>query len=246
MDSTVSLISPAATASRLGLALDIDGVFLKGKRVIPGTPAALQTLNRNRVPYVFVTNGGGITEQAKAEQLTNLLGTKITKDMVLLSHTPYRSLVKQYATRRVLVLGSPGCEEVAKSYGFLHPVTCKQFAKAEAEAEAEGQEGWDEPCAAAFVLGDPLDWALEIQVLTDVLRPVKGAGEEPAAGAGAGAGAAGGGDKEVGWGYLESSSPHPYRQRVPLYCSNADLVYTNEHKFPRFTQVCAACACVCV
>ena len=36
--------------------------------------------NSNRkVPFVLLTNGGGVTEQAKAEQISNMLDVQVNK-----------------------------------------------------------------------------------------------------------------------------------------------------------------------
>ena len=66
-------------------AFDIDGVLLHGKTPIGGAVEALKLLLAKprgggfsetsgwRLPVAFLTNGGGVTEQAKAEELTDLL-----------------------------------------------------------------------------------------------------------------------------------------------------------------------------
>ena len=38
--------------------------------------------------------------------------------MVLLSHSPFRDLASAYKDKRVMVVGSRGCEDVARAYGF--------------------------------------------------------------------------------------------------------------------------------
>ncbi|CAM9748934.1 unnamed protein product, partial [Ectocarpus sp. 8 AP-2014] len=40
-------------------AFDIDGVLVRGQGVLPGARESLKALEDARVPYVFVTNGGG-------------------------------------------------------------------------------------------------------------------------------------------------------------------------------------------
>lgn len=40
-------------------AFDIDGVLVRGQEVLPGARESLKALEDARVPFVFVTNGGG-------------------------------------------------------------------------------------------------------------------------------------------------------------------------------------------
>ncbi len=205
------------TLRQKGFVLDIDGVFLKGKTVIPGTPSALKALEKSKIPYVFVTNGGGCSEDAKAKMLSALLDVKVTEDMVLLSHTPFKSLVEKYENKRVLIIGGSECAAVANSYGFQKVVTSRQLLleqptsflsmKLTEGVDVEPVDHPSEECQAALIMGDPDDWALDMQILTDVLRPIH-----------------------------DENNHDMLSQRVPLYASNADIVYTNEHPVPRFTQ----------
>lgn len=69
----------------------------------------------------------------------------------------------------------------------------------------------DKKIAAAMIFHDPLDWALEMQVLSDALL----------------------GD------FSDSLNQNTYnngQQVIPLYATNADLVYTTEHPRTRYTQ----------
>ena len=81
------------------LTLDIDGVFLKGSKVLSGAREALALIEKRRFPYVFVTNGGGVTEFEKAQSLTKLLGVKVDESQVLMSHTPYRDHVDTFRAK---------------------------------------------------------------------------------------------------------------------------------------------------
>jgi ribonucleotide monophosphatase NagD (HAD superfamily) len=42
---------------RFGVALDVDGVLLKGTHVIPQATTALQILKSENIPTIFLTNG---------------------------------------------------------------------------------------------------------------------------------------------------------------------------------------------
>jgi ribonucleotide monophosphatase NagD (HAD superfamily) len=75
---------------RFALALDIDGVFLRGKQVIQNAEAALQLIQAARIPHVFMTNGGGMTENEKAEDLSKKLHAPVHPAQVILAHTPFK------------------------------------------------------------------------------------------------------------------------------------------------------------
>ncbi len=198
------------TALSYALALDIDGVFLKGSKVLHGAREALAVLEEKRYPYIFVTNGGGVTELEKAQSLTALLGIKVEESQVLMSHTPFRDKVNTFKGKRVLFLGSERSLEIATHYGFTHPVGSRQLL---AESPTAFQQIVSSSLVdataddaarkvhAAFVLGDPYEWGLDIQILTDVM--LSGPGE---------------------------------KQKIPLFACNADIVYNNEHHSPRYTQ----------
>ena len=64
-----------------GLLLDIDGVVVRGKQVLPQALEAFQKLTDHtghlRVPTVFVTNAGNKMRQDKAKQLSDWLDIKV-------------------------------------------------------------------------------------------------------------------------------------------------------------------------
>ncbi|PNX61774.1 cat eye syndrome critical region protein, partial [Trifolium pratense] len=68
------------------IAFDIDGVILLGNTPVGGSPAALRKLydaeGRLKIPYVFLTNGGGIPEAKRASELSELLGLNVSPSQV--------------------------------------------------------------------------------------------------------------------------------------------------------------------
>jgi HAD superfamily hydrolase (TIGR01456 family) len=198
----------------LAFALDIDGVFLKGKNVIPGARDALSILEDSRMPYIFVTNGGGMTEIEKARSLSELLDVNIEEGQVLMSHTPFRSEVEKYEDKRVLVLGSDSCIDIANHYGFRRAVSARQLLREtptafkQIDSDSTSLAAVENVCTrggpvhAAFIIGDPYEWGLEMQILADQMM----------------------------MSHCES------QEQIPLFASNADIVYNNEHPLPRFTQ----------
>lgn len=64
-------------------AFDIDGVLVRGGKPIPQAVEALKVLNGQneygvKVPYIFVTNGGGKTEQERCLDLSRQLELEVS------------------------------------------------------------------------------------------------------------------------------------------------------------------------
>ncbi len=59
---------------------DIDGVLVRGKTILPAAREAMKKLCKGgkwQVPVCFMTNGGGITEDEKAQQLSQWLDAPV-------------------------------------------------------------------------------------------------------------------------------------------------------------------------
>lgn len=149
--STTSPPSPRPRYAGPSFAFDIDGVIWKARVPIPSAKEAFRALYDTsvrswRVPLVFLTNSGGMTEQSRADELSSALDLPVTADMVVLSHTPLRSLVSKsptdqqyqhqhqrakdqqlqqynydFSSTSVLTVGGPRCAHILRtSYGFPH------------------------------------------------------------------------------------------------------------------------------
>ncbi|RKP13640.1 HAD-like domain-containing protein [Piptocephalis cylindrospora] len=222
----------SASPTSPAFAFDIDGVLLKGKRVIPQAKQALMRLTESSppIPYILLTNGGGITEQRKAEQLSGLLDIEILPSQVIQGHSPMQSLVSQYGNKGVLVVGGDGREtqNVAKTYGFHRTLIPEDLHRwepsiwpfkrtptaAEDERVSYNLSDFDparDAVASIMVFHDSRDWGTDIQVCLDVLTAKGG--------------------RVVGdrW---ESG----LTQQVPIYFAAHDLVWSNEFPSPRLGQ----------
>lgn len=204
-----------------GIALDIDGVLFRGTKIIRGAKEAIYKLERNRIPFVFITNGGGTFEKKKAAHLSQQLcpSANIGDGQVILCHTPYKSLVSKYANRNVLILGKKECLSVANEYGFSKTTNSANILLANPTILPNRQPfNISSPTSfhlsekielieAIMVFHDPEDWTLDIQLVCDLLTP----------------------DRDG--------------QHIPFYSCNADIVYNTEHPLPRFTQGAFVSAC---
>ena len=201
--------------SSFGVAFDIDGVLVRGREVLSGAEESVRRLKEARVPFVFMTNGGGDFEHKRKARLENQLripAGDIHEDThMILAHTPMRELAKVHGNERVLVLGCRNERAVAGYYGFDKVVSPQQLA-----AQHEGLYPFiprpvveedpfrGEPIGAIMIMHDPIDWSLEIQVCCDVL--------------------------------LDRIPGLPHIDRVPVYNSNEDFVFAGAFPHPRHAQ----------
>ncbi|GLI61622.1 hypothetical protein VaNZ11_004040 [Volvox africanus] len=143
---------------------DIDGVLVRGKVVLPEGLEAVRKLTtsegRWRYPVVFMTNGGGVCEERKAQDLTTWLGVRVTREQVILSHTPMLDLVPELAQRPVLVSGRGDVLNVARSYGFQRVLHTRQLGRAMPAAtpfSTYPPDSEEAPAAAHAVAGAALE-----------------------------------------------------------------------------------------
>ncbi|KAL7621435.1 hypothetical protein AAE478_008757 [Parahypoxylon ruwenzoriense] len=220
-------------------AFDIDGVLLHVSKPIPGATQALEFLQRNNVPFILLTNGGGKHETERVADLSARLGVELTTDNFIQSHTPFQTLVdgaNGLRDKNVLVTGSDAekCRVIAERYGFRHVITPADILAAHPSiypfdplmeevyaATARPLPSRDPKIAAIFVFNDPRDWALDIQIIADLLMSEGGV---------LGSYSAKNGDArlpDAGW----QGDGQP-----PLYFSNPDLYWSAGYHHPRFGQ----------
>lgn len=163
-----------------GIVIDIDGVIYRSKKIIPGSDEAIHAMRNLRIPFVFMTNGGGVSEEEKAEELSSLLHCDIEPDQIILAHSPMRLLAPLYRHRNVLIVGSRRSEEVARSYGFTNPISMERFQCD--HPELVPYKNWDASLpkvegkiipfpsiSAVLSFSDMVDVMSDVQVILDVL-----------------------------------------------------------------------------
>lgn len=167
-------------------AFDIDGVLIRGGRPIPEAIEAMQVLNGKnqfgiKIPYIFVTNGGGKTEQERCVQLSKQLDIEVSPGQFICGHTPMREMAEKYKT--VLVVGGEGekCRQVAEGYGFKDVVTPGDIIKdnpdttpfrkltEEEHGNSRARNFGETKIEAIFVFADSRDWAGDQQIILDLL-----------------------------------------------------------------------------
>jgi HAD superfamily hydrolase (TIGR01456 family) len=160
----------------------MDGVLLKGSNVIPGAPRALKLLQERNIPWIVMTNGGGISESQRAQVLTEKLGFKVDVEQIVQSHTPMVSIPGK-EKQTVLVIGGirDNTRAVAQEYGFKRVLITADYVKTapsispfknketiEFGQYVEGIE--DMKVDKILVFNDPRDLWTDIQVVSDILK----------------------------------------------------------------------------
>ncbi|GAV46817.1 hypothetical protein ZYGR_0A04140 [Zygosaccharomyces rouxii] len=172
-------------------AFDIDGVLVKGPETIPQGPEALRMLNGHnkyniKVPYIFITNGGGRSEKARCRDLSKRLGITVTEDQVIQGHTPMKDLVDVY--ENVLVVGGvlDSCRKVAEGYGFKNvyipldvmkwkPSVTPYYVLNEEERNIAKDVDFSKiNIQAILVFADSRNWAADQQIILELLMSEKG------------------------------------------------------------------------
>ncbi|KAK9169028.1 hypothetical protein Syun_001168 [Stephania yunnanensis] len=192
-----------------GIVFDIDGVLIRGGSPIGGSNQALTRLYDDkgalRIPFLFLTNGGGVPESKRALELSKLLGIKIVASQVLQGHSPFKELVRRFENDLIIVCGKGEPDVVMSDYGYKNVLSIDEYAsyfdnidplshhkKWVVEKETSGSKYKEmdrnldvssERVQAVFVVSDPVDWSRDIQVLCDILRtgglPGIGIGHQP-------------------------------------------------------------------
>ncbi|KAK7753961.1 hypothetical protein SLS62_004060 [Diatrype stigma] len=231
----------------VAFAFDIDGVLVKGTQPLPGARDTLHMLQNGGVPFIFLTNGGGLTEAAHVARVGQRLGLQgLDSRQFIQSHTPFYDLVGEYGDQNVLVLGGHGQQirKLAQAYGFQHVFTTSDLAATapsihpfpEMTAGHHAEHGTvlrlcpknPTRIAAILVWSSPRDWCLDLQVVADLLLSEGGyLGANPSPK---------NGDRRLpNAGYQQDGQPG-------LYFCNPDLEWATSHPQPRLAQggFCAA------
>eukprot|EP00347_Sterkiella_histriomuscorum_P004113 403361703 len=124
---------------------DNDGVIVKGRTVIGRAPHIVKQIlepysaQNLQIPFILLTNGGGIPEGEKAEDLNRRLGLdalqnpegrlKLTQDHMFLCHTPLSDprIVEEFQDQYVLVSGFYDELRVAQHYGYQKAIHVEEL-----------------------------------------------------------------------------------------------------------------------
>uniref|UniRef100_UPI00398ED8E0 haloacid dehalogenase-like hydrolase domain-containing 5 n=1 Tax=Pristiophorus japonicus TaxID=55135 RepID=UPI00398ED8E0 len=210
----------AESQPSFGLLVDIDGVLVRGRTPIPAARKAFKKLVNFKgeflVPVVFVTNSGNCLRQAKADQLTRVLGVSISQDQVMMSHSPMR-MFKRYHDKCVLVSGQGPVMDIAKCIGFTRIITMEMLRDAFPLLDMMDHDRRPHllpsvpvkfpNIEAIILLSEPIQWETHLQLIIDVLLTAGNPDSIP----------------------RQLLYPH-----IPVVACNTDLLWVAEGKSPRF------------
>ena len=176
---------------KYAFAFDIDGVLIRGGKPIPEAIEAMRVLNGKnaygiKIPYIFVTNGGGKSEQDRCLDLSKQLEMEVSPGQFICGHTPMREMAEKYQT--VLVVGGEGekCREVAEGYGFKDVCTPGDIIKdnknttpfrkltVEEDQNSRLRNFAEVEIEAILVFADSRAWASDQQIILDLLTSKHG------------------------------------------------------------------------
>ncbi|EIW67341.1 hypothetical protein TREMEDRAFT_33906, partial [Tremella mesenterica DSM 1558] len=219
---------------KVAFAFDIDGVLKQGEHVLPQARRILKLLSGQNdtlpkpVPFLLLTNGGGMTEAERCKALSEELEVPLGPNQLVQSHTPLRDYVMDYADKPVLVVGGQGDagRRIAESYGLKRAYLMQDILAwrssvwdryvLSAEEEAFARTDIDfasTPLHAIFVIHDRgLDWGMATQIITELLASDGG--------------------------LLGTRRKRRFGEEatgeVPLVLTNPDFVWGTDYPLPRF------------
>lgn len=218
-------------------------MLLRSNDPLPNASKALRFLQSSNVPFILLTNGGGLTEAKRVEVLSEKLEVPLDVSMFVQSHTPFAEM-EQYKKKTVLVVGGDGdnCRHVAENYGYtsvvmpgdlyaaypdLWPFSKQQldFYRSVARPLPRPIDPEDPGNSlkidAIFVFNDPRDWGLDATIILDVLLSRQGI---------LGTFSEKNGNVDLpNHGYLQDGQP-------ALYYANPDLWWAAKWHLPRLGQ----------
>ncbi|KAG7888966.1 hypothetical protein KL925_003729 [Ogataea polymorpha] len=206
-------------------AFDIDGVIVKGPETIPYAREAIKMLNGEnkyniKVPYIFVTNGGGRPESERAKELSERLGVEITEDQIIQGHTPMKDLVAVY--NNVLVVGGVGdkCRKVAEGYGFKNvyipldvmywnPSVTPYYTLTEEDKKVckKDVDFSKIKIDAILVFADSRNWAADQQIILELLMSKNG---------------------------VMGTVSETFEEGPPIYFAHSDFIWATNYKLSRY------------
>ncbi|PVH84824.1 HAD-superfamily hydrolase [Cadophora sp. DSE1049] len=121
------------SSSTIAFVFDIDGVLIENKKALPGATETIKMLLKRRIPFVFLTNAGGLPEREHTMLLAQRPGIPglLSERQLVQSHTPFRGLLRRFADKNVLALGvsSEKTRNLAERYCFNRVITTADMVK---------------------------------------------------------------------------------------------------------------------
>ncbi len=99
--------------------MDMDGVLLRGRTIIPGAQQLIDALNERGIAYLVLTNNPIYTPRDLAHRLQTL-GMQVPEDRIFTSSiATARFLKKQLPEGKAFVIGESGLTDAIHSVGYI-------------------------------------------------------------------------------------------------------------------------------
>lgn len=72
----------------------IDGVLYRSGVPLPGAIKTLSFLQKQKIPFILLTNGGGKHEIERVKELSDKFGVELTVENFVQSHTPFQAMAE--------------------------------------------------------------------------------------------------------------------------------------------------------
>lgn len=217
--------------SDIAFVFDIDGVLLRGSKPLPTAKPALELLNKYKIPFILLTNGGGVTESSRASFLSSSIGVPISPLQIVQSHTPMKAFAHNNQFDRVLVVGGDrdNARKCASEYGFKDVIMPVDIVNADPSISAHHRITPEEfecalspeklniekPVSAILVFNDARDMGTDTQIILDLLNSENGV---------------------IGTKRSITTINDKQKPSIPIVFSNNDFLWANDYKLPRFGQ----------
>ncbi|KAI0978767.1 hypothetical protein GJ496_001033 [Pomphorhynchus laevis] len=182
---------------------DIDGVVLKGHSLIAGAREAIQKLNANNIPFIFLTNSDS-NEDDKAKQLSVALSVHIDPYKVISAYSPMRMFTSLHSKRIVGFTNLVTLEDICSRFPELDYIDKlkRHFVGFTPSVDPNESSDQFDHILGVLLMGCPILWESNIQIILDLV-------------------ATGG----------NLSRPRSYR--LPFYVCNQDLTWKAAASRPR-------------
>lgn len=102
-----------------GYLIDMDGVLYKGDTMIPGADEFIRQLNKNDVPYLFLTNNSRPTQRDIALKLQKRLGVEVAEEHIFTSAMATSYFLRlQKPQGSAFILGEGGLLKAVYDIGY--------------------------------------------------------------------------------------------------------------------------------
>ncbi|KAI0978769.1 hypothetical protein GJ496_001033 [Pomphorhynchus laevis] len=149
---------------------DIDGVVLKGHSLIAGAREAIQKLNANNIPFIFLTNSDS-NEDDKAKQLSVALSVHIDPYKVISAYSPMRMFTSLHSKRIVGFTNLVTLEDICSRFPELDYIDKlkRHFVGFTPSVDPNESSDQFDHILGVLLMGCPILWESNIQIILDLV-----------------------------------------------------------------------------